>query len=228
MGAVAIIIVSVIVLTGAMVYVFLQLQKKRTLAVQRAAEEMGWRFEAAPPFAVVPGLERFALFNEGHSRKTRNLLAGEKDGHRVAVFDYTYVTGAGKSQATWSQTVVHVHAQELALPRFVLRPEHVFHKIGELFGSKDIDLEVDPDFSKRYLLRGEDEAAIRAAFDPMVREFYDRNPKSCTAASGPDLLFWRTARHVAADDIERQVELALALTTRLRESTGAPPARGTL
>lgn len=209
-------------LFGGLIYLGIQQQKKRTLAMQAAAEGLGWRFEAKPAFAVVPGLERFGLFNQGHSRQTRNLLAGEKDGHRVAVFDYTYVVGAGKSQSVFRQTVVHVHSPGLALPAFVLRPEHIFHKIGEAFGYQDIDLEVDPDFSGRYLLRGQDEAAIRAAFDPMVREFYDRNAKSCTEGAGPDLLFWRSAKVVSPDEVERQVELALALAARFRESTGAP------
>ena len=220
MGAL-LIVLPVGALIGGLIYFGVQQQKKRTLAMQAAAEALGWRFEAKPAFAVVPGLERFDLFNQGHSRQTRNLMAGEKDGHRVAVFDYTYVVGAGKSQSIYRQTVLHVHAPELALPGFVLRPEHIFHKIGEMFGYRDIDLEVDPDFSGRYLLRGQDETAIRAAFDPMVREFYDRNPKSCTEAAGPDLLFWRTGRFVAPDEVEPLVERGLALAARLRESTGA-------
>lgn len=220
MGAL-LIVLPVGALIGGLIYFGIQQQKKRTLAMQAAAEGLGWRFEANPGFAIVPGLERFGLFNEGHSRQTRNLLAGEKDGHRVAVFDYTYVVGAGKSQSIFRQTVLHLHAPELALPGFVLRPEHIFHRIGEMFGYRDIDLEVDPDFSSRYLLRGQDEAAIRTAFDPMVREFYDRNPKSCTEAAGPDLLLWRSATAVAPDEIEPLVERGLSLAARLRESTRA-------
>lgn len=222
MGAL-LIVLPVGALIGGLIYFGVQQQKKRMLAMQAAAERLGWRFQPKPAFAVVPGLERFGLFNEGHSRQTRNLLEGEKDGHRVAVFDYTYVVGAGKSQSVFRQTVVHVHAPGLALPGFVLRPEHIFHRIGEMFGYRDIDLEVDPDFSKRYLLRGQDEAAIRAAFDPMVREFYDRNPKSCTEGAGPDLLFWRSSKLVAPDEIARLVELVLTLSGRFRESTGARP-----
>jgi hypothetical protein len=221
MGALLLIILLVGALIGGLAYIIVQQQKKRTAAMQAVAERLGWRFEPKPPFATVPELERFVLFSQGHSRQTRNLMAGEKDGHRVAVFDYTYVIGAGKSQSIYRQTVVHVNAPGLNVPQFVLRPEHVFHKIGELFGYRDIDLDVDPDFSKRYLLRGADEDAVRTTFDSMVREFYDRNPKSSTEAARSDLIFWRTGSMVAPDEVDRQVELALALAGRLRESTAA-------
>ena len=199
----------------------LHLEKKRTEALRALAERMGWSFAAQADFGAVPGVDRFELFTWGRAREIRNLCRAQLGDRQVAVFDYRYVTGSGKSRRSWDQTVVHVQSPQLRLPRFALRPEHVFHKIGGLFGYRDIDLDADPEFSRRYLLRGEDEPAIRAAFGPGVLDFYDRNPKCCTEAAGADLLFWRTSRRVAPEDVSSFVDLALALADRFEATSGS-------
>lgn len=207
-----------------------RLGRKRTQALQAAAERMGWRFEPRPGLDVVPGPERFELFSQGYGREIRNLWQGERGGRRVSVFDYKFTTGAGKSQATWHQTVAHVHSPALRLPAFVLRPEHIFHKIGGIFGYQDIDLPADPEFSRRYLLRGEDVDAIRGRFGSAILDFYDRNPKSCTEAADADLFFWRTSRRlVPPDDVPALIDAAITLCERFESEAGAapsPPAYG--
>jgi hypothetical protein len=220
--------VTYLVMLGAFVtalmgvgYVLLRQDEKRAAALRLAAERQGWRFEAKPDGIVIPGSAQRELFTQGRAQKVRNHMVMERDGRQVAVFDYQYTTGAGKSQRTWKQTVAHVHAPGLDLPAFVLRPENVFHKIGGMFGYQDIDLDTDPDFSGRYLLRGVDEAAIRALFTADVRDFYDRHAKSCTEAAGADLFFWRTDRRVAPEDVAGFVDEALVLTDRLQSAAAA-------
>lgn len=203
-------------------YWSIQREKKRTLALSILAERLGWTLQLDAPLTVVPGPSRFELFTSGRRQHIRNYAGGTRDGREMAVFDYSYVTGAGKSQTTWQQTVVHVRVPELALPAFVLRPEHVVHKIGGMFGYQDIDVESDPAFSGQYLLRGEDEAAIRALFDADVRDFYGRHPKSCTEAMGADLFFWRTGRLAKPEGVPGLMNAALDLAARV--SRHAPPA----
>lgn len=209
-------------LIGGAGWLAMRQEKKRTLAMTDAARQLGWTLQADAPLHVIPNPARFELFTAGRRQHIGNYAAGERDGRKVAVFDYSYVTGAGKSQTTWRQTVVHVHSPRLDLPPFVLRPEHVFHKIGTLFGYQDIDLENDPVFSGQYLLRGGDEAAVRALFDAGVRDFYDRNAKSCTEAHGSDLFYWRTSRLTRPEDVPALVEMALDLASRLERSAPAP------
>lgn len=214
MGTV-VLVMAFIALLAAAGYAAAQQQKKRTLAMQAAAERLGWRFMAQAEAGVIPGLERFELFTQGHGREIRNVIGGEKDGLQVAVFDYKYVIGGGKSSQTWRQTVFSASSPERAWPRFAVRPEHVFHKIGEIFGYQDIDLSAYPDFSGRYVLRGTDEAAIRDLFDSGVVDFYDRNPKSWTEAEGPQLFFWRAGKVVAPEEIPAFIDHGMALVARL-------------
>jgi hypothetical protein len=91
---------------------------------------------------------------------------------KAAVFDYIYVTGSGKSQQTHYQTVVYLEPVNLALPMFSLRPETLFHRMLSAFGYQDIDFGQRPEFSKQYILRGQNELAIRQTFNDRVLSFF--------------------------------------------------------
>lgn len=202
-------------------------QKRRTEAVSAVAQQVGWAFQAQPPLDVVPGFGRFEIFSTGRWQQVRNHLAGEAGGRSVSVFDFSYVTGAGKSRRRWMQTVVHVRLPGADLPAFTLRPEHVFHRVGSLFGYQDIDIPGDPAFSRKHLLRGADLAGIYALFGPGLREFFNRNPGNGAEAAGEDLFFWRPMNVVRPAEIGLLVEQALTLADRLQAaSAGSQPVEG--
>jgi hypothetical protein len=190
-------------------------------ALRQLATRLGWSFQHAPPLTIIPHVERFELFTQGRSRKIRNYLAGESGGDQLAVFDYSYVTGDGKTQRTWRQTVLHVHSPRLDLPLFSLRPENLLHRIGGVLGYQDIDIEGHPAFSGEYLLRGQDESSIRAVFEPDVVAFYEANRGRCTTGAGPDLLLWRSAELASAEEVPALLELGRDLLARF--TSRAPP-----
>ena len=55
------------------------------------------------------------------------------------------------------------------LPTFLLEPENILHKIGEIFGGGDIDFPESPVFSSKYLLKGSDLERITSLIGPEVR-----------------------------------------------------------
>jgi hypothetical protein len=186
----------------------------RIAALRQLATRLGWSFQDAPSVTIIPHAERFELFKQGRSRKIRNYLAGESGGDQFAVFDYSYVTGDGKTQRTWHHTVLHVHSPRLDLPLFSLRPENLLHRIGGLVGQQDIDIEGHPAFSGEYLLRGQDESSIRAVFEPDVVAFYEANGGRCTTGAGPDLLLWRAATLATAEEVTALLEQGRDLLAR--------------
>ena len=48
-------------------------------------------------------------------------------------------------------------------------------KLCEMLGLKDIDFDSHPQFSKDYLLKGADEAAVRRCFHPAVLTFFEQH-----------------------------------------------------
>jgi hypothetical protein len=57
----------------------------------------------------------------------------------------------------------------IRLPSFTIRPEGMLDAIGSLLGLQDIDFVDDPSFSRLFVLKGNDEPAIREFFDAKLR-----------------------------------------------------------
>jgi hypothetical protein len=150
-----------------------QKEKERTRVLQAKATQLGWSFMASAPFNTIPGLDRFALFSQGRAKQINNFMYGEASGVKAAVFDYVYVVGSGKNRQTVYQSVVYLEPANLTLPRFSLRPEGFLYKIFTAFGYQDIDFGQRPEFSRQYILRGQDEPAIRQTFNDRVLLFYE-------------------------------------------------------
>lgn len=162
-------ILGTLVFVGGIVYVGYLNDKKRNAALQTVAQTMGFTYVercSGPELTALGG--DIPLFNHGHSRKAKRVMTGKVADRACRILDYQYTTGSGKSAHVHSQTVVMLDQPGGPLPDFTLSPENVLHRLAGIFGYQDIDFESYPDFSKHYLLRGKDEAAIRAVFGPDV------------------------------------------------------------
>jgi hypothetical protein len=211
---------TALAVVGVARYVGLRHQARRTQEMQSVAGQLGWQFSPAVPFDGIPVVREFPLFLRGRHRQIRNFMSGRRSGHQVAVFDYRYVTGSGTSRRTHRQTVVHVHTPGMRYPRFDLRPERVFHRLGSMLGYQDIDLKRHPEFSRNYLLRGADEEAVRDVFKPGVVEFFERGAGASAEASGADLFFWHSG-HASAREVGLLMDDALALVDRFADGPAA-------
>lgn len=141
------------------------LERRRREKIEKWAAEADWRFDPAA-IGIEPVLSELPLFSTGHSRKACNLVA-KRSAHGADefwIFDYEYTVGHGKHRRTHRQTIAAFPNIAANLPAFQLGPESFFHKIASSFGYQDIDFEAHPMFSKKFLLRGAEEQAIRALF----------------------------------------------------------------
>lgn len=190
-------------------------EQKRTQELKVFAEEHGWDFEPGTPVHTIPGIDRFALFDLGHDKEIRNLMYGDFDGVNASVFDYIYTLGS-KHPTTYFQSVVLLEQTDQRFPVFTLRPEGVFDKMFSAFGYQDIDFGQRPDFSRQYILRGEDEPAIRRIFNDQVLSFYERNPGTFTDAGEEQLFIYRARERLQPVEIESYLDLALQIPRLMR------------
>jgi hypothetical protein len=174
------IVLAFAAVTGFIVLVALAVKRaeeRRLAELQQVAAAMGFTFEGpADAASLAASVGALPLFERGHSRRALCVLRGAIAELPVVLTDYQYVTGSGKNRSVHTQTVAVFTDAGRGLPDFELRPEHLFHKIGQVFGYQDIDFEGQEEFSKRYLLRGSDEAAVRAAFGPQALAFLTGQP----------------------------------------------------
>jgi hypothetical protein len=189
--------------------------RERMRIMQGAAAQLGWTFAPEAPWNFIAGLDRFALFNTGHSKQIKNMMYGEASGIKAAVFDYIYTTGSGKNSSTHYQSVVYLEPANLRVPFFSLRPENFLHKIITVFGYQDIDFGQRPEFSRSYILRGQDEPAIRQAFNDRLLSFYESYGGTCTDAGGNQLMLFRAGYRFEPHEIQSYIALALNLLSLL-------------
>jgi hypothetical protein len=184
-------------------------ERERTEEMKAAAALVGWNFSPTAPLNHIPWLEQFPLFSHGHGKEIRNFIYGQALDVKAAVFDYVYTVGSGKNQQTYMQSVVYLEPRDLTLPLFSLRPEGTWYKIISALGYQDIDFGQRPEFSRQYLLRGQDEPAIRRTFNDRLLAFFEGYPGLSLDAGGSQMFLFSGNYQFPGSEIQQYVGLAL-------------------
>ena len=192
-------LISIVFFVGFLALV-LVLAKRRRQGLERAAQEMGFSFEAKPAGLEAEGFMELPLLkrNTGLSYALRG-AAGTGE---VVVLDVR--TGRGKGAQT--QTVALHRLAGKRLPVFEMRPEHIFDRLGAALGFKDINFESNPEFSKRYRLQGLDEMAVRELFHSGRLTFFEANKGWCVEGAGEWLAVYRPARMLSHTQVRTFLE----------------------
>lgn len=186
-------------------------ERDRMLGLKSSATLLGWQFAEEAPMNYLPNLEKFALFSQGHSKQVKNLIYGETNGIKAALFDYVYAVGHGKNQHTYYQSVAYFEPPNLNIPFFSLRPENFMHKLIGALGYQDFDFGNRPTFSSKYLLRGTDELAIRSIFSDAVLASYEANLGVSTDGGGNQLFIFRQGVRTPPQEAKSFIDWAARL-----------------
>jgi hypothetical protein len=186
-------------------------ERERTMALKSSSTMLGWQFAEEAPLNYLPNLESFALFSQGHSKHIKNIMYGETNGVKAALFDYIYTVGHGKNSHTYYQSVAYFEPRNLNIPYFSLRPENVLHKFISALGYQDIDFAHRPTFSSKYLLRGNDEVGIRNTFNDGLLNFYEMAQGACTDGGGNQLFIFRPGYRMPPHEAQSFINWAFQL-----------------
>jgi len=189
----AVFIVGAIALMAVLVFVGRLKEKKRTEALREVAANLSFEF-ADSDEQLLSHLGSFPLFSQGSSRKMKNVLRGTSSNTEVSFFDYQYTTSGGDDSTTHQQTGICFRSERLQLPNFELRPEYWYHKIGNIFGYQDINFDDYPEFSRRYLLRSDDEDG--ALFTASAIEHLEGQSDICAEGRDDRLIVYRAGTRV--------------------------------
>ena len=193
-------VAMMIVMIIAVFYVVFVREKKRTGRLEVTVAEMGLEFQPLGDPQLLARLDGFPLMNIGRRQELKNLVVGDTSQGQLALFDFRYITGHGKHQKTRRQTVIAMEAAELGqLPAFNMRPEGFWDKVGGAFGMQDVDFDEHEDFSSKFLLKGEDEEAVRALMDRELLDFFADRPDLCCEGRPGMFLYYRRYKRVAPE-----------------------------
>ena len=203
------IFVLFIALFATAIVISIVLDRKRTEAIKQLAATMGFDYREHPQTYLPDTIWQFDLFNKGRNRRLKHLIQGTQEEAIVSVSDYQYTTGTQKNRTTHNQTVVFIESDRLNLPNFLLIPENIFHKVGNVFGYKDIDFDSHPEFSSQYLLKGTDEESVRSLFHDGILNIYQRHPGTSTEGLDTLLIYYRKGQRFKPDQWQNLLNEAI-------------------
>jgi hypothetical protein len=201
------IVLVVFLFVGALILLFVYLERKRTNAVKNAVHSMGWTFRQNSTPADDQLISSSELSMRGRGRKLSNIIELPPGPGQPRLFDIQFTEGSGKSARTYMQTIC-CFQDELTrmLPHFLLRPEHMGDKLGSLFGGKDIDFPSHPEFSSKYLLRGMNELAIRRFFTESILSHFDRDRGWTVEAVSGRLFVYRLNQRIKPQELQSFID----------------------
>jgi hypothetical protein len=224
-AAIWILIIVFVVFFGGLIWLLFYLDRRRSDKIQAIVTRLGFTFRRKPTDADKALIVGCHIANAGQSHVTSNIIeVAQTDELKLTLFDHVYTVGYGKSSQQYKQTVSRMQSPVLNLPSFVLFPETFFSKIGKLFGGADINFPESPQFSKKYILRGPDEAAIRSLFTPALLQFLERQERALTIDAAGDTLFaHRTSRRAKPEEYEAYVAEAKQILAQFFEAQNSRP-----
>jgi len=177
-------------------------ENERSVALDRAALKLGFKFNETPSHDLKGSFEHFDLFTRGRSGRIKNVMQGRSRSLDICLFGYSYTVDSGKSSRTYYQSVISFSNEELFFPNFDLRPENFMHKIGKLFGYQDINFDNHANFSSSFLLRGEDEKAIRSLFNTNLLNYLQSKTNISIESRGGKMIIYVHGLRVKPEEMK--------------------------
>lgn len=183
------------------------------------AHRLKMDFIVQEEYSVTREVSDFELFRQGKNRLAYNIMQKQDEWmeDRIKIFDYQFETGHSNSRRTVAQTVFLMRSKNLGLPQFVMKPETIFHKLGNYFGQQDIDFERFPKFSGNYLLQGDDEEYIRFKMTDEILHFFSRERGWHMEGVNYYLILYKENHRLKANSIPQLYERGMGLFNILKD-----------
>ena len=131
-----------------------------------------------------------------------NVISKLGDKEDIFIFDFLHTPKyTDKSTATKQATLraVFIQFKVKELYDFELIPENIFQKIKQVFGATDIDFNEYKEFSKRYVLKGVNQALVRDRFPKSLVKTLEMKKDVCIEARKSCLLTYNLEEGEFAD-----------------------------
>ncbi|MDC1011720.1 SulP family inorganic anion transporter [Flavobacteriaceae bacterium] len=150
-------------------------------------------------------LKQFHFFEIRPIERKSNSLIGQFDDTGVSwqISDVTFNEGDAFSAETFNTTLIVLKLNK-KIPVFTMEKEGLFEKIFDrvmaLTGYKDIDFEMYPDFSSKFLITGKNESEIRSFFSKELVGFFEKNQIYHVESNGEAIIIFDKIKLARTDE----------------------------
>lgn len=195
---------------------------EREIRLQSKAAEKGWQFSHSNNWNT-SYFRKFQFFDSRPIERKYNVIGGayEDLGVEWQIADIVFDEGALLATEVY-HTTVQILKLPFRIPRFMIEREgfwdKMFDRIKAFTGYKDIDFELFPEFSKKFLLEGVDEKAIRAFFTPDLIQFLEKHEIYHIESNGEALLLFKYRRLAKTEEMTQMVNFSKKLITKINQN----------
>ncbi|MDA9139801.1 SulP family inorganic anion transporter [Flavobacteriaceae bacterium] len=176
----------------------------RQYRLKNLANEMDYRFNHEVDWNT-SYLKQFHFFEIRPIERKSNSLIGQFDDMDVSwqISDVTFNEGDAFSAETFNTTLIVLKLNK-KIPVFTMEKEGLFEKIFDrvmaLTGYKDIDFEMYPDFSRKFLITGKNESEIRSFFSKELVGFFEKNQIYHVESNGEAIIIFDKIKLARTDE----------------------------
>ena len=169
-------------------------------------------------------LKKFHFFEIRPIERKYNCLTGLYKDLEVSweIADITFNEGQAFTAETFNTTVMVLKLNK-KIPVFTMEKEGVLGKIFDrvmaFTGYKDIDFEMYPDFSNKFLLMGDNESEIRSFFTDDIIRFFENNHIYHLESNGEALIIFDKIKLARTDETTAFIKYGRELSTLLNTKT---------
>ncbi len=193
---------------------------RRQRQLELLAENNQWQFAPQVRWGGSRLIRSFQFFETRPVEYRNNILRGDYSdlGVKWEISDVTFDEGVLLATEVYRTTIQVIYLPQ-DLPKFTLEREEVMDRILSLTGYEDIDFKVFTDFSRKFVLKGLDEKAIRAFFSPKMILFFESEDIYHLESNGQALFVFKYLRLASPTNIEDMVHYSERLLRKLQNFT---------
>ena len=192
---------------------------QRQKRLENLATENNYQYNSQVDWNTIY-LKKFHFFEIRPIERKYNCLKGTFEDLNISweISDITFNEGQAFTAETFNTTIMILKLNQ-KIPIFSMEKEGVlgkiFDKVMAFTGYKDIDFEMYPDFSNKFLLKGNNESEIRSFFKDEIIRFFENNHIYHLESNGESLIIFDKIKLARTDEtiafIKNGQELAKVL-----------------
>ena len=196
---------------------------QRQKRLRNLATEKNYKYNSKIDWNTIY-LKKFHFFEIRPIERKYNCLTGLYKDLEVSweIADITFNEGQAFTAETFNTTVMVLKLNK-KIPVFTMEKEGVLGKIFDrvmaFTGYKDIDFEMYPDFSNKFLLMGDNESEIRSFFSDDIIRFFENNHIYHLESNGEALIIFDKIKLARTDETTAFIKYGKELSTLLNTKT---------